>query len=281
MVDHHAVVVARPSTGASDASGDRWRPPDADGSAEPDLFAVDRLSPTAMAAHIAGAVANCAGIAVGIAFLVAHGGYLGNWWAVAGALVVGAFLADFASGTMHWAFDTYFSENSAVARMVVRVREHHVHPDRIFRYGFFEDGGLLAVFGFLFSAPFLALAVLGTALPPALRVASTLVGLFLAVEVMFMGELHKCGHRLERGRVLTGLQRAHLIMSPEHHLAHHAGEHLTDYCLVNGWADDTLGKLGVFRGLERVISIVAPHLSPRANDLRWQQQARMQGGPRG
>jgi hypothetical protein len=279
-VDHQAGAVAALPAVASKTSGDPWRPPDAGLVAEPDLFAVSRLSPAAIAAHVAGGVANCVSIAVGVAFLVEHAGYLGYWWAVAGGLLAGAFLADFASGTMHWAFDTFFSEHSAVARMVVRVREHHVHPDRIFRYGFFEDGGLLAIFGFLLSAPFVALAVLGTPLHPALRVASALVGLSLALEIMLMGELHKCGHRLERGRVLTLLQRAHLVMSPEHHLAHHAGEHLTDYCLVNGWADDTLGKLGVFRGLERVVAVVAPQVRPRANDLRWQQRATMQGGPR-
>jgi hypothetical protein len=280
-VDHQAGVVAASAAVPAGTAGGRLRPPDAGVGAEPDLFAVERLSPAVIATHVAGGVANCAGIAVSIAFVAEHAGYLRHWWAILAGLLLGAFLADFASGTMHWAFDTFFSERSAVARMVVRVREHHVHPDRIFRYGFFEDGGLLAIFGFLFSAPFVALAVLGSSLSPPLRLAAVLVGLSLAVEVMFMGELHKIGHRRERGRVLRALQRAHLVMSPEHHLAHHAGEHLTDDCLVNGWADDTLGKLGVFRGFERAIALVAPRTIPRANDLRWQERAMMQGSSHG
>jgi hypothetical protein len=263
------------------AAASQSSPPDRDGVAEPDLFAVGRLSPAATTAHILGGIANCLSIAFSIVFLIEHPGYLKYWWAVLAGLALGAFLADFASGTMHWAFDTYFSEHSAVARMVVRVREHHVYPDRIFRYGFFEDGGLLAVFGFVFSAPFVALAVFGEQLPAALRMVAVLVGLSLALEIMFMGELHKIGHRTEQGQLLATLQRLHLVMSPEHHLAHHAGEHLTDYCLVNGWADDTLGKLGVFRGFEQLIAVVAPRLCPRANDLGWQERASSQAGSRG
>jgi hypothetical protein len=256
------------------ASATRPVAPLTDAPDEIDLFAVDRMTPAAIAVHVGGALLNAASVLLAALFLVRHPAALAHsWWLALIALVVASFCADFVSGVLHWAFDTWFSENTVVRRMVVRVREHHVHPNRIFRYGFFEDAGLLAWFAFACSTPVLAVAWLLTGLPISVRCALAVAALTMALEIVLMAELHKCGHRLQRGRFVRALQRAHLLLSPEHHLQHHAGEHDSHYCLVNGWADCTLGRLGAFRGLERLTVAVAPRFTPRQNDTQWQRQA--------
>ena len=53
----------------------------------------------------------------------------------AGALVIGYFFADFASGVVHGGIDTWFSERE-FGRLVAMAREHHTHPQNILAYGF-------------------------------------------------------------------------------------------------------------------------------------------------
>ena len=90
----------------------------------------------------------------------------------------------------------------------------------------------------------------------------------MATEIVFMLEFHKFGHRMRRGRTVRVLQRAGLLLSPEFHLRHHSGAHDQNYCLITGAADRTLGRLGLFRGLERVITAVTG-AQPSADDLEW------------
>ena len=52
------------------------------------------------------------------------------------ALLVGYFLADFSSGAVHWAMDTWFDERT-MGRAIAITREHHTHPDHV--YGFLEN----------------------------------------------------------------------------------------------------------------------------------------------
>jgi ubiquitin-conjugating enzyme E2 variant len=80
-----------------------------------------------------------------------------------------------------------------------------------------------------------------------------------------MFEYHKWGHRQRRRPVARLAQRCGLLLSPDHHLRHHRGAHDSHYCLINGMADRTLGCLGLFRGLERVITAVTG-AEPRAED---------------
>ena len=54
------------------------------------------------------------------------------------------------------------------------------------------------------------------------------------------------------------LQRAGLILSPEHHAIHHAAPHDRHYCITVGWMNPMLDKLGFFRGLEAVVARISP-----------------------
>jgi hypothetical protein len=63
------------------------------------------------------------------------------------AVAFGIFVADFISGLLHWAFDTWFDERIApLRRMVLLVREHHLRPARALKYRFRHDAGTLSWF---------------------------------------------------------------------------------------------------------------------------------------
>lgn len=224
--------------------------------ATPDRFTTEPFTAGDYAIHLTGGLLNLAVTVPAAIFLVSHADQLARGWPLAiVALVAGTFVADFVSGFLHWAFDTYFSDsNLTVKRMVVLVREHHIYPDRIFEYSVWQEAGILCWFGALVSAPLYATALFVPGVPGPLRAALVVAGLTASLEITFMLEFHKAGHRRERGRLVRALQSTGLLLSPEHHLRHHAGRHDTHYCLINGIADNTLGRLGVFRAMEAVIA---------------------------
>ena len=198
-------------------------------------------------------------------------GQLGRAWQP--ALIVGCllafaaatFAADLTSGLLHWAFDTWFSTTKgAFRRMVSIVREHHVKPDEIFTFRFATDSGMLSWFG---GSGAFVLLMLSRAVGdrPVVVVSLCLAAVIYSLDVALMFEYHKWGHRRRRGRIARAAQRCGLLLSPDHHLRHHRGEHDSHYCLINGLADRTLGAWGLFRGLERVISAVTGAV-PRAED---------------
>lgn len=185
------------------------------------------------------------------------------------AVVVGWYVADLLSGVLHWAFDTWFSERmTAIRRMVLLVREHHVYPQQIFKYRWVQEIGIMSWFGFLVVALALGLA---TVLPGGLAGPAVLVAAVVAAAgVSFSLEIHKLGHAFSVGRAVAVLQRCGILLSPDHHMRHHAGEHDINYCIVNGWADRTVGRLGFFRVLERVVSRVGDG-RPRHDDRAWRR----------
>jgi ubiquitin-conjugating enzyme E2 variant len=180
------------------------------------------------------------------------------------AIAGGVYAADLVSGLLHWTFDTWFTEETPVVRRVVLiVREHHIYPQKVFKYPITQDIGIMIPFGLLGIAPTVALAArrrVGTR--------SVVAALFYSVLVTFSLDLHKLGHRTDATGMLRWAQRFHLVLSPEWHFKHHAKEHDAHYCLVNGTADMTLGRIGLFRWLERTVTTITGQ-SPRANDRQW------------
>jgi ubiquitin-conjugating enzyme E2 variant len=152
--------------------------------------------------------------------------------------------------------------------MVILVREHHIAPQRIFRYPFWHDSGILSWFALLVAGPPIAVALLTPGIAAGVRSGLAVGGVTLSLLVTFMLEFHKVGHRLHPGRTVATLQRLHLLLSAEHHLVgHHTGLHDRNYCLINGVADRTLGRLGAFRLMEWVVWRLTGAV-PRQNDVR-------------
>lgn len=174
-------------------------------------------------------------------------------WALILALL-GACLADFISGLVHWAADTYGDARTPVfGNFVNTFRVHHSDPRDIARHDAVEANADV----FLFSAPVhaLLLVFVGNAF-----VSCFLVGLFCASYPN--SQIHKWAHLPQRPRWVTRLQRMRLLLDPERHAGHHTGLHQTNYCITTGWLNPLLDRTRFFRGLEWLLERVGVARSP-------------------
>lgn len=186
---------------------------------------------------------------------------------LAGTLM-GLFVADLLSGAAHWAFDTWFAEDHPIFhRMVLVVREHHIAPQAMFGYPFYNDTGQLSVLALLVAAP-VVVPITQWAGPSVFTIAAMWASVVQSLCFVFMLEFHKCGHRKSAGGLLGLMQRCRLLLSPAHHWRHHSGAYDTHYCLINGWADRVMDALGGWRAIERVVHRLTG-AAPRASDDQW------------
>lgn len=233
-------------------------------SADASAFTVAPYTSRELRFHITGAVLNGLVWIAGLAWLAAQWkDGAPRWPWIVLAIAAGVYAADLASGLLHWAFDTWFDEDIAfLRRMVLQVREHHVYPNRIFHIHFLHDAGTLSWIALLLTAPTMFIAALFDA---GLAVLTAAVFSILLVTML---SFHKIGHRARQPRWIRLLQKSRLLISAAHHSQHHRGNHDFNYCLINGWADDTLGRAGFFRALEWAIAR-ATGAQPRRNDHEW------------
>lgn len=189
---------------------------------------------------------------------------------LAAALLADYFVADFSSGAVHWAMDTWFDERS-MGRAIAITREHHTHPDHV--YGFLEN----ASFGSAPSAVTFGFAAVATAMFPVSSVSWTLMLLWLVSStcLLFGMHFHNLAHKPARSAPMRLAQRLHLVCPPAHHWVHHHN-HTVHYCVVNGWANYVCDRLHVWRGLERVIAAVTG-IVPRSDDAAWQRHYQKTG----
>ncbi len=188
-----------------------------------------------------------------------------GWWMPLAALV-GLLLADFMSGFVHWAFDTWGDIDTPVfGRLAIRTfRHHHVDKTAITRHDFVETNGHNFGLGFPF--------MIGTSLY--LRPESaTLFDVFVAESLLMMvvfsavtSQIHKWAHTAEPPRFVKLLQRARLVLSPEHHELHHGAPYNRNYCITVGWLNGPLRTVRFFETLEWIISAVTGAV-PREDDL--------------
>jgi plasmanylethanolamine desaturase len=195
-----------------------------------------------------------AGIALSIIHIVrfANTPELGTW--VTALMVLLALpMADFFSGFMHWAGDTWGREDTPFfgRRFIRPFRFHHVYPMDMLKSHFFTTNGdpALVTMPFFFSAFLLPLDHWFFGPAAVFLVAFATFGLPTS-------QFHKWSHMKQRPKLVSWAQRRGLILSPEHHWRHHKSPHMVNYCIIAGWCDPFLQKVDFWSKAEVVISRV-------------------------
>ncbi|HEX7316483.1 MAG TPA: fatty acid desaturase CarF family protein [Pyrinomonadaceae bacterium] len=190
-----------------------------------------------------------------------------GWLAVPGALL-GLVFGDFVTGLVHWAADTYGEESTPViGQSLVRpFRVHHVRPQEICEHGIVETIGNTCILAAPLLTLFVVLSAFGeisAAAAFAVFTAAATVGVTVATN-----QFHKWAHQDAPPRVVRVLQRARIILSPEHHRAHHTAPFESSYAITNGWLNPLLNRTRFFRRLEgalRAFGIKASEDGKRRN----------------
>jgi ubiquitin-conjugating enzyme E2 variant len=190
---------------------------------------------------------------------------VGDWIGITLAAVFGYIVSDFLSGFVHWAGDTVGDESTPIfgANFVRPFRYHHVDPEDITRHDFVETNGNNCIV----AAPVLMLVLFLLPHQTGVLFYTCVVIACTALFVFCTNQFHKWAHMKKPALWIRVLQRAGLILSPEHHVIHHTAPRDKYYCITVGWMNPVLEKIRFFRGLERLISRVSPGaLRPHPDD---------------
>lgn len=171
-------------------------------------------------------------------------------WQLAAAALAGWLAADFLSGLVHWALDTFGSVRTPlVGPWFIRpFREHHDDPQAMARHDFVETNGSSC----LGALPLLVAAAL---LP--VSAAQAFCG-FASLGLLLTNQCHKWAH-LQAGPLVKLAQRCGLILRPEHHRIHHQPPYASHYCTASGWMNAPLQAAGFWRAAEHAVRALAPN----------------------
>ncbi|KAA8490955.1 Fatty acid desaturase 4, chloroplastic [Porphyridium purpureum] len=158
-------------------------------------------------------------------------------------LVAYAF-ADFATGVYHWGVDNYGDRNTPVfGYQIDAFQGHHKSPWTITERGVFNNVHKACVP----ALPLLGLmAVCNSFIAPELM---TFLNVFF-VSVIMSQEIHKWAHMLHPPALVVALQDARVLLSRKVHGLHHNSPFEGNYCIVNGWCNQFLDRIGFFRKME-------------------------------
>ncbi|XP_055295727.1 plasmanylethanolamine desaturase isoform X2 [Sitodiplosis mosellana] len=191
------------------------------------------------------------------------------------AAMCGIITADFGSGLVHWAADTWGSvELPIVGKAFLRpFREHHIDPTSITRHDFIETNGD----NFMVALPILAAVAFNflTKSPADIQDHYPISAyLFLcSIFVAMTNQIHKWSHTyFGLPRWVLFLQDNHIILPRRHHRIHHVAPHETYFCITTGWLNWPLEKLRFWSGMENIIEYLFG-CRPRADDFKWAQKS--------
>jgi ubiquitin-conjugating enzyme E2 variant len=184
------------------------------------------------------------------------------------ACFIGILVADFLSGFVHWAADTWGSVTlPIVGKAFIRpFREHHIDPTSITRHDFIETNGdnfLLCTVPLGYMTYIL---IWGD-----YKEHFEIVWFFylLAVFVSMTNQIHKWSHTyFGLPWFVRVLQDLHIILPRRHHRIHHVAPHETYFCITTGWLNFPLEKISFWSGLEYLIEKLTG-AKPRADDFAW------------
>lgn len=181
-------------------------------------------------------------------------------------ILVALFFADWLSGFVHWATDTWFDE-CGLKHIISIAREHHLYPHHILGYGFRDYVAYSSWPTLLLVGPISILLTLG--LPRSTATFEALLICLIVSATMFFGTYaHRLGHQRSGNVLVRWLQRRRLLIDPQYHSLHHRANHDTHYCVINGWANIVCDRIGFWRWAEWLIERISGAVA-RQNDHQW------------
>jgi len=186
-------------------------------------------------------------------------------WEVAIAAFVAFVAADFLSGLVHWAGDTWGSPDVPIfGRNFIRpFRHHHVDEKAITRHDFIAVNGNNCMTTLLGLLPAVFVPV---AEEQRWRAFGLWFLAFLCLGVFATNQFHQWAHVDAPPRFVRFLQRYRIILSPGHHGVHHDAPYDSNYCITTGWLNEPLRRIRFFARFERLITAVTGAL-PRRDDI--------------
>ena len=88
----------------------------------------------------------------------------------------------------------------------------------------------------------------------------------MCLAIFGTNQFHKWAHMDTPPWYAQALQRANLILPPEHHAVHHTSPYAKYYCITVGWLNEGLFRLRFFQILEKIIAHLTG-LIPREDDI--------------
>lgn len=186
----------------------------------------------------------------------------------------GIVTADFGSGLVHWAADTWGSVDlPIIGKNFLRpFREHHLDPTSITRHDFIETNGdnFTVVLPILLA---LAYRFLTKSHQEIQQDFPWTAYLFLcSIFVAMTNQIHKWSHTYwALPRWVLFLQNNHIILPRKHHRIHHVAPHETYFCITTGWLNWPLERVRFWSALEIIIEYLTGY-KPRDDDMKWAQK---------
>jgi len=190
-------------------------------------------------------------------------------WLAALAIPFALVSGDLVGGVVHWAADTYFSEDTPIVgpALIKPFRQHHLFPRDICTHTFVSIVGNVCILAvpvlsvclyllWISDHGLIAFAILCTAL-----MAATTVGTNI---------FHKWAHQEKPAAGVRWLQRMRFVLEPNHHQVHHTEPFQMHYCITNGWLNPLLNKIGFFRKLEAILHFFGIEPTNEKSEVRRQ-----------
>ncbi|MFN2492323.1 MAG: fatty acid desaturase CarF family protein [Pyrinomonadaceae bacterium] len=188
-------------------------------------------------------------------------------WLIVLAVPLGILWGDLVSGIVHWAADTYCSEDTPIVgpSLVKPFRMHHVYPRDICTHNLVATVGNVCIL----AVPMLSLCLLLMWLMPGSGwLAFTVVcAALMSAATVATNQFHKWAHQENPSSFARWLQRTRLVLEPSHHKQHHTEPFDMHYCITNGWLNPLLSKLKFFRRLEALLGFLGIETA-KAKDAR-------------
>ena len=160
-----------------------------------------------------------------------------------GCILASLLIADFITGIMHWAEDTWLAPGKSKlldAYVVADNIDHHRHPGKIRAGNYWATNRV-------------CITLAGVATVVLLLFHVTLWEPYLIVALLSQSnQVHLWAHTSQPPRPVAWLQRIGMLQSTKHHAAHHKNPYASRFCTMTGYLNPILDRAGFWRALESI-----------------------------